>query len=773
LIENVLSREDLGSLARANARDHHVQSVNNKLVDEEIAKGWILLKKGKNTSRLSKPKNRPVLFEHRVWMLLYRMGLPYLSGPGGAFLHLQNSEEKIKNQLDVVAVDEELALAFECKTSEKYARRQSFQEELAKLSSFRERFIRSVNSEDSWKSTQKRTPVLAFFLENISLSDNDRERAREANVLIFEDTDLEYYEKLVAHLGPAARYQFYADAVPGKSIPGLAINVPAVKTKMGGHNCYTFPISPEYLLKIAYVSHRARGKASDINAYQRMMSKGRLNKIRQYISEEGIFPTNIVLNIDKKFLTFQRVKQENTPAEQDSSGTLGWLSVKPAYKSAWVIDGQHRLFAYSGHPRAARSHLSVLAFEGLAPSMQAALFVDINAKQKSVKQSLLQELDAELHWNADSPATRVRAIVSKVVQVLDWDRNSPLCGRVLNSDAPKDAIRCISFTSLYRAIAKQSLFIAKESKGSVIQYGALWGGDNDATLRRTSRALFSWLKPIQEASLEWWSLGSAEGGGLTMNDGITACINVFESILVHLESVRGALTSLDDDDLCALMRPYACTLGAHIGAMPTEERKRFRDLRGSQGQTRRTKQLQLALRKKYPAFNPIGLDDFFKNESEQTNLKAKVIIDRIEQLIQKIVVQELKQNFSSTSDAWWIDGVPRPVRLSVSQRFESDDKRRGSLEAYFDLLDYRKIALDQWPIFQNIVGYGKKNESKDRQTKWFVDVNDWRNIVAHASSGRSVSVEDVEKLVEYEKWLRTKRDSAESNAETAESSEAD
>jgi len=54
--------------------------------------------------------------------------------------------------------------------------------------------------------------------------------------------------------------------------------------------------------------------------------------------------------------------------------------MQPSYKSAWIIDGQHRLFSYSGHPKASKGLLSVLAFEGLPPSKQAELFIDINAK---------------------------------------------------------------------------------------------------------------------------------------------------------------------------------------------------------------------------------------------------------------------------------------------------------------------------------------------------------------------------------------------------------
>ena len=243
-----------------------------------------------------------------------------------------------------------------------------------------------------------------------------------------------------------------------------------------------------------------------------------------------------------------------------------------------------------------------------------------------------------------------------------------------------------------------------------------------------------------------------------MNDGVTALLNVLDSVIEHLEATRGSMASRDSEDLASLLRPFSKTIGAHLGGMSTEDRKRFRDLRGIQGQAHRTKQLQLVLRRDHPKFNPAGLDEFFRRESQQTNLKAKVLTDEIEQAVQRIVVQELKQNFQVDGDAWWVDGVPKSVRLAVSQRYESDDMKRGSREAYFDLLDYRKIALDQWPIFQNILGFGKKNESKDRQTKWLVEVNEIRNVVAHASSGKSVSFESLALLSQYQALLKRHSD---------------
>src|SRR5206468_744556 len=141
-----------------------------------------------------------------------------------------------------------------------------------------QRFATSVNQQ--FPTQFKRHSALAMFTSQVVLSDNDRKRAQEAKVSLFDEKDLEYYEGLVAHLGPAVRHQFLADLLPGKSVPGLFLRVPAVRTKMGGYNCYTFSVSPSYLLKIAFVSHRAKGKASDIDTYQRMIRKSRLNKIR-------------------------------------------------------------------------------------------------------------------------------------------------------------------------------------------------------------------------------------------------------------------------------------------------------------------------------------------------------------------------------------------------------------------------------------------------------------------------------------------------------------
>jgi len=507
MLANLKPIESLSGLARARARDYETRTVNPVLVEKLVAEGWVVDKSNKKSVRLRRPKPHGALLEDRVWTLLHRMQFPILSAEGGAQLVLDPKDpESPSSQIDVVGIDNEVAVAIECKSAENHARRPQFQHELGKHALIRERFAASVRSE--YETPQKRQTVLAMFLWNISLSENDRSRAKEANVLIFDEHDLTYYESLTSHIGPAAKYQLLAEMLPGKTVPGLAIRIPAIKTKMGGTNCYTFSISPEYLLKISYVSHRSKGKASDVTTYQRMLNKTRLKSIRRYVTEDGIFPTNIVVNLDKNRLQFERIHQQSS-GDLDA-GICGWLDIRPAYKSAWIIDGQHRLYAYSGHERAAKSRLAVLAFDGLAPSEQAKMFIDINAKQKSVKRSLLQELYAELHWDSEDPQIRVRAIISKAIQDLDIDPESPLFQRVQTADVGKDEIRCISLTSLYGAIEKTEFFIAKEKHGHVVDYGPLWAGDNAATLERTKIILKEWLNTIRVAASDWWDRGAGE-----------------------------------------------------------------------------------------------------------------------------------------------------------------------------------------------------------------------------------------------------------------------
>jgi hypothetical protein len=383
------------------------------------------------------------------------------------------------------------------------------------------------------------------------------------------------------------------------------------------------------------------------------------------------------------------------------------------------------------------------------------LFIDINAKQKSVKQSLLQELYAELHWDAEEPEIRVGAIISKAIQMLDEDPECALYQRVQTADASKSETRCISLTSLYGAVEKKEFHIAKERKGQVLEYGPLWGGENDATLRRTVFILKNWFNVIRSGAPEWWDRGSGEGGGLAMNDGVTACVNVLRSVFVHLAEHGQKLVKLEAHELFDVISRYAGELGSYFGSLSGQDRRAFRDLRGVQGQTKRTRMCQRALHAKWPEFDPPGLEEFLYEEKAQTNTKAKEIVDRIETTLQRVVTEELKREYGREDSQWWMIGVPKNVRLKVTPRREDDDGVRGGKECYFDLIDYRNIITqpENWPMFEQLFSMG--TGSKDKKTAWIAFVNEKRKIVSHASSAVSIPIDDLARLQEYDRWLKS------------------
>src|SRR5271157_2674150 len=116
MLNNIVPLEELAGLARARARDYETKTVNPALVDPLVAENWTEDKRNKKSVRLRKPKSHGTYLEDRVWTLFFRMRFPLLSGKGGAELILEpKNPEGPTTQIDVAALDNEIAIAIECK----------------------------------------------------------------------------------------------------------------------------------------------------------------------------------------------------------------------------------------------------------------------------------------------------------------------------------------------------------------------------------------------------------------------------------------------------------------------------------------------------------------------------------------------------------------------------------------------------------------------------------------------------------------------------------
>lgn len=747
MIKEVFPSGELRKVAATKRKSYIEEIVPLHAVPDKLEKGWEVFRKNKKTARVRTAKPTSKLLEDRVWYLLYVLGFSHLSGANGATL-VYGGSDKLSNQIDVVAIDGETTIAVECKSSDSVKRPRDFQKDVTKFAALKDPLISALQTAFS---KPKRHHAMLIWTMNQFLSQNDKDRARENQISLFNETDLEYYERLAAHLGQAARYQFLADVMEGRRISGLEIRTPALKGRWGKFDYYTFSISAAALLKISFVSHRARGSYKDQrgeHAYQRMVSKGRLAKIQEFISDDNIFPTNIILNFNsgsqsrKQALRFDPVAQEGG----SQKSVLGWLSIKPTYKYAWIIDGQHRLLAYSGLHSAEDSLLNVLAFDGLPPDLHSKMFVDINSEQKSVKRGLLHELEADLGWDAEAPEVRVAAIVSRAILDLDKDPDSPFFGRILSSESGGSVKRCISISAMHGALCSGTLFIQKRKRDEVVDPGPfLVGVDSARTLARVTYVVSVWFNRIKGLNEDWWDLGAApEGGGLAMNDSVVACLKVLQSVFDYLQASGIRLNSLEDNELARETLPFAEIIGRFLNAMDTDKRLMYRRHRGVQGQTRRMRQMQAAIHREKLDFEPKGLREDLEAIQKNTNSRAKELTDEIELTIQRIVLERLREEFGPEDSGWWYEGIPPAIRKSAIECVDRDQGKHDR-ESYFTLIDYRTIVVKNWTLFQDRFAYSKSG-NKDEKTKWMVSVNEIRNIVAHPTKCLTINIEEKDVL---------------------------
>src|SRR5689334_11990848 len=116
MLENIHKIEDLTSLARRKSKKFDTKAIHSADLEKYKNDGWAYVKKLKTSIQVKKEKAHGVLLEDRVWNLFYKMKFLELSGIGGAKIILNPKDSNsLKSQIDIVAIDNEVALAVECK----------------------------------------------------------------------------------------------------------------------------------------------------------------------------------------------------------------------------------------------------------------------------------------------------------------------------------------------------------------------------------------------------------------------------------------------------------------------------------------------------------------------------------------------------------------------------------------------------------------------------------------------------------------------------------
>ena len=748
ILTGLISGEEIKTYYKKKKREHKYVSVKKGKESHFLEDGWDIYKVYKTRIRLRKQKPVGILFKDRVWCILSKMGFEEISKDDEFKMSILTNPQINLEQVDIFVKDDEIAILVECKAAGEPTPR-SFRGYINEINDTRGEIIGAINKHYGVKLKVG----WIFATKNIIWSESDLELANSSNITVLRDDELEYYEELVCHIGPAAKYQFLAEVFAEKKIPRLRIKVPAIKGKIGGTTFYSFVIEPSKLLPIVFVSHRLKTDRDTVITYQRMLNKRRLKSIRGYIEKEGgLFPNSIIIN----FQTGKtRLRFEKTGGQDSTIGAvIGFLYLPNKYKSAWIIDGQHRLYGFSGSDKAEKVTIPVIAFENLDAAKQAKMFVDINSKQVKVPKNLLEDLYSDLLWDSKDESEKLLALTSKLVSKLGKDMSSPLYQKIKSSTQVRVKNKPITIATLTGAIKNTKLLGQVNTGANILRVGPLYEEKEprmENSLKRAKIILIGYFNAFRNGVPENWELGAEDGGYLCTNNGLVALLFVLKEIIIHIEQKTGIKAiDMEPEELIEEILQYTVPIIEYFKNATYEEIKDYRRQLGAAGQKYCAFGMMEQIHRNYRDFNPIGLDGYIKEKYSTWNEEARTLVPEIQLLISRHVISTLKREFGEGDDKWWYNGVPENVRIDVVKRQEKDPEHRPK-EQNFDLIHYLDVISKRWLIFKDVYGFKEDGNSKTKQLSWFQKLKSIRNKVAHPERGKIT-----EKELEFLKNLRDK-----------------
>jgi DGQHR domain-containing protein len=735
--ENLATKSELKALAliRQKSVDEKIVKANNeqaldtKILGEE-QDGWRVGKRLKLSARMIKDKPTDRQLEDDIWTLFYEMGFSELNC--SRTLMIPTAGEGSPRQLDVFAKDSETVFVIEC-THSRDGGAKSVKTLLDKIAAIREPVIQAIHSH--YGKSPKLKIKFGIATRSFDWREVDRDRARASGIAIITDSDLAYFKKLTSIIRSSARYQFLARYLANEKVEGLRLDLLATRGNAGGRKFYSFLISPHDLLRISFISHRARTSNEDIGTYQRLVKPNRLAEIGKFIDEGGKFPTNIVVN----FKVHDGLQFDQRDKVGDSE--IGTLRLPGLYGCAWVIDGQHRLYgyAYSKSGREDKSVVNVLAYENLPIHDEVEMFVDINTRQVKVSRNLVNEILSTLDLEDPDVSKRLDALYARIALGLDGYSTSPLRNRLLTVSQDKSSQRCVTLTSLTDGISANALLgtIKVVQRTKTIDRGPLWSLDDKSqdTIERSVSTLSQYLAIFSTQLETHWELGDAKGGFLCTNLGIRALLRLFRRVLNFVE-IRESMSSrnLNPADIIEMVQPYVQPVVDYFKNASEAEIQAFRS-RGSSLASVDLNCLNMMaiIHEAKPEFATDELVAYVTSRDKEGTHQAKEMIDEISRILSADIRDRLSKHYAPAN--WWMQGVPLEIRNECDRRYNEE---MGKYERwqYLFLINYSEIAIykQNWEIFKDeydFYGTGKKVS----RVQWIRKLNDARKITHHAEKG--------------------------------------
>lgn len=752
--ENIVSGKELIT-AKNKRKNLYIEARERKVALEELEEeGWEYVKDYADSKFVKVRKEKPFYerFEDQIWLLFFQMGFKLLNRDANFKMNYDFNNPDFTQQIDVFAADDETILIVECKSSEDLNEVQ-FKKDIEKLHGQMEGLRKCA-----LKQYPGRKVKFIWATHNCIMSAKDIKRLQEWDIIFFSDSTIQYYSELVKHLGTCSRYQLLGNLLANTEIKKMQNKVLAIKGKMGGHEYYEFSIEPEKLLKIGYVLHRNEANKNMMPTYQRIIKRKRLKEVQSFINDGGYFPNSIIISIDSGG---RKLQFDESPTKLDDSiSKIGVLHLPKRYHSAYIIDGQHRLYGYSDSEYANTNSIPIVAFVDLDRSEQLKLFMDINENQKSVSKTLRITLNSDMLWDSPNQNERRDAIRSKIAQMCGEEQSSPLLGRVVIGEDEKNNIKCITIQAIQLALQKCSFFSTFAKNNTIATNGSFDVGDNQATIDRFYPFLEGCFKTVKNECETEWSLG--EQGILTINRGIQGIIRIINDV-VNLLIAQNKLFPLtqDIDDIINEVEYYMSPLLNHINKLTEEQRIELKSFYGGGAENKYLRYFQKVIHDSLTDFNPEGLEEYIENTTKEYNATSKEYIYAIEEKLKDVIAESLQEYYG---DKWLIKGLPKTTYKEAEKAASDKNYELLSNDEESDIEPWDCISLSDckdivvyshnWSeIFESIITRPEDLilSTKEQKTEWISTISKEQNKLS--KSTHSVPKSSFELISNIYAWL--------------------
>lgn len=681
-------------------------SVPHTEVDEFEKNGWHVDRRMKTRTRMARPKDDGKFLEDQCWHLFSKLGFPLMSGPNGTFFE---KNEGLKKQIDVAAFDENLALFVECKY--RGIEGGSLRKEIEQW--------RGWTADLQKLNRQIDRKVISVFCSNrVKLNENDQKLLDDAGVKFLSITAINHFLKMEKEIGELAKVQFLAWLLPKVKVPGVSVQVPAIRGKSGRQDWFLFQSNPRELSRLVSVLHRVRGVRDLSDAYQRILKKSRLSKVFDFVENGGSFANNIIVNINCADREFRWEKMSG-----DGFGfELGTLTLPKTYGCIEVIDGQHRLLAYGKSGIKGSHSLPVFAYLRLPRDKQVELFMDINANQKAVPKNLKNTLDAQLNFGSKVPKEAKKGLENKLAVMLGEDPNSPLVNLVRIGEGSGEKLT----VEALRGGIDKGLFSGQLAKGAFVNYG--WFGTSDMveTFNKTSEFLtlaFGWLKSVAPPEDSKFEL-------VWRNPFIQAFLLLIGREIIGQWPAGLALKNGPKLSWSQVKKSVE-NLPLFIDHLGADQGKRLREQRGGGAVSTHLKFLKVFL-SDHSKVHFEGIEELKREMSRANNVEAKKLVEQLEESIRGCLSRVLEEEYG---DDWFFKAIPKEVQVSAVNNAPSGES--PGVE-HLNFGDYKKIVWaqrdlregDLLSLFTLAEDTGQRKKSE--LLHWISGVIESRNNASHS-----------------------------------------